>query len=531
MGAEQADGLMNQENKSLNKIFSPTDEQIINEMCKNQISQKDIVKENTTQYYYESKETNYTNTKTDEKENVKDEPDSTTIIGNRVIQVGKPIAIYEKRVISKTIKKENNINNNNIVKATPKKYIKIENISISENKEKDKNEKENIEKENIPKENIEKENIEKENKEKENKEKEIKEMDNKDKENEEKENIINQNEPETKKEEIVKIEIVKKEIINENLNKNEINNPPDEFKYNKINTINNTIVKKNIITYTNPSVKIMHRNVIGNRNFRQKNILPRTNINNMNKSSNYFTSGTNNNKQLVTNKSFENINFNSQNKLLSSTNNYLTNKFHLKKIDLPNLPGSQRPHSPDVNSIKRKTINRGDEIKNVQITHIICSNKNKDKSFHITEKLSTQNIKSTPLAITTQDREKLKKGGKSTYTSSCTEYRPIPTQNLKGKTTIYQHARGIGMTNDRRNNNSQYYTSEIKKLEPIVMKKKEKVEHVENFRSSKYRNCNTIENCSRGFNRKKIGNEENKEKVIQINTENNENKDGNIIVQ
>ena len=87
------------------------------------------------------------------------------------------------------------------------------------------------------------------------------------------------------------------------------------------------------------------------------------------------------------------------------------------------------------------------------------------------------------------------------------------------------------MTNDRRNNNSQYYTSEIKKLEPIVMKKKEKVEHVENFRSSKYRNCNTIENCSRGFNRKKIGNEENKEKVIQINTENNENKDGNIIVQ
>ena len=204
MGAEQADGLMNQENKSLNKIFSPTDEQIINEMCKNQISQKDIVKENTTQYYYESKETNYTNTKTDEKENVKDEPDSTTIIGNRVIQVGKPIAIYEKRVISKTIKKESNINNNNIVKATPKKYIKIENISISENKEKDKNEKENKEKENKEKENIPKENIEKEDEEKENKEMEIKEMEKKDKENEEKENIFNQNEQETKKEEIVK---------------------------------------------------------------------------------------------------------------------------------------------------------------------------------------------------------------------------------------------------------------------------------------------------------------------------------------
>ena len=533
MGAEQADGLIIQgNNPTPNGVPTSENEHMQNEMNNNVISTSENTNQTTTtQYYYERNEIKSTNIKKDEKENINEEPDSTTIFGKRVIQMNKPATIYEKRVISKTIKKESNINNNNIVKATPKKYIKIENISISENKEKDKNEKENNEKENIEKENIPKENIEKEDKEKENKEKEIKEMENKDKKNEEKENIINQNEPETKKEEIVKIEIVKKEIINENLNKNEINNPPDEFKYNKINTINNTIVKKNIITYTNPSVKIMHRNVIGNRNFRQKNILPRTNINNMNKSSNYFISGTNTNKQLVTNKSFENINFNSQNKLLSSTNNYLTNNLHLKKIDLPNLPGSQRPHSPDVNSIKRKTINRGDEIKNVQITHIICSNKNKDKSFHITEKLSTQNIKSTPLTITTQDREKLKKGGKSTYTSSCTEYKPIPTQNLKGKTTIYQHARGIGMTNDRRNNNSQYYTSEIKKLEPIVMKKKEKVEHVENFRSSKYRNCNTIENCSRGFNKKKIGNEDNKEKVIQINTENNENKDGNIIVQ
>ena len=149
--------------------------------------------------------------------------------------------------------------------------------------------------------------------------------------------------------------------------------------------------------------------------------------------------------------------------------------------------------------------------------------------FHITEKLSKENINKTPLIISTKDREKLKKGGKSTYTSSCNEYRPILTQNLKGKTTVYQHARGIGMTNDRRNANSHCYTSDIKKFEPIVLQKeKEKVEHVENFRSSKYRNnvSNTIDNCERGKNRTKFGNN------IKVNDDNIENNsgNGNIIV-
>ena len=72
-------------------------------------------------------------------------------------------------------------------------------------------------------------------------------------------------------------------------------------------------------------------------------------------------------------------------------------------------------------------------------------------------------------------------------------------QNLKGKTTVYQHARGIGMTNDRRGNiNPLFYNSEIKKLEPIVKEKeKVKVEYIENFRSNKYRNGNNIVNSTR----------------------------------
>ena len=485
MGAEQADGLMNQENKpTLTEILSSTDEQTTSETNKNQ---------NLTQYYYERKEINTSNKKFDNKENIKEEPDSTTIIGNRVIQVGKPTTIYEKRVISKTIKREGNINNNTTTTTTQTRIIKAENYT-------------------------------------------------------------------NKEPQIIQKEEIKKEIIKDN-NNDDINTNDSSVNSNKINNINNSIVKKNVISYNNPPVKIMHRNIIANKNFRQKNFLPKTNIN-VNKSSNYFIPSTNiinnnntnyntnpipnpnpNNNQLTQTKSSENLlaKTNTPNKLLISTSSYRPKKLQLKKIELPNNPTSQRSQSPDINSVRRKTINRGEEIKNVQITHIICSSKNNNKSpdFHITEKLSTQGIKSTPLTITIQDREKLKKGGKSTYKSSCTEPRPIPKENLRGKTTVFQHVRGIGMTNDRRNSNSSYYTSDIKKFDPIMIKKeKEKVEHVENFRSSKYRNGNSNNNSidvvvRREIGKKKMGNETNKDKeinIVKVNDENVENNNGNIVV-
>ena len=484
MGAEQADGLMNQENKpTLTEILSSTDEQTTSETNKNQ---------NLTQYYYERKEINTSNKKFDNKENLKEEPDSTTIIGNRVIQIGKPTTIYEKRVISKTIKREGNINNNTTTTTTQTRIIKTENYT-------------------------------------------------------------------NKEQQVMQNEKIKKEIIKDN--SDDINTNDTSVNSNKINNINNSIVKKNVISYNNPPVKIMHRNIIANKNFRQKNFLPKTNIN-VNKSSNYFIPSTNiisnnntnyntnpipnpnpNNNQLPKTKSSENLlsKTNTPNKLLISTSSYRPKKLQLKKIELPTNPTSQRSQSPDINSVRRKTINRGEEIKNVQITHIICSSKNNNKSpdFHITEKLSTQGIKSTPLTITIQDREKLKKGGKSTYKSSCTEPRPIPKENLRGKTTVFQHVRGIGMTNDRRNSNSSYYTSDIKKFDPIMIKKeKEKVEHVENFRSSKYRNGNSNNNSidvvvRREIGKKKIGNETNKDKeinIVKVNDENVENNNGNIVV-
>ena len=86
---------------------------------------------------------------------------------------------------------------------------------------------------------------------------------------------------------------------------------------------------------------------------------------------------------------------------------------------------------------------------------------------------------------------------------------------MKGKTTIYQHARGIGMTNDRKNNvNPLFYNSEIKKLEPIVKEKqKEKVEYINNFRSkNKNVNNNNIINDIKD-------NKDNKQNEINNNIE------------
>ena len=558
MGVEQADGLNPELKPSLNDINSPKEEQINN----NQSSSLDTANQTTTttQYYYDRNETHLIEKKTEEKENIKEEPDSMTIVGNRIIKVGQPAIVYEKRVISKTIKKDNNnninINTNNVINYKEEKIEKEpKKVEILKNE---------IIKKEIITNNITTTNI-----------KSIK-----------KEiiannitiNNVNNNNSTTTTTTTTKIindnssnsNTIKKEIIdidinNTNNNNNNVTNivnsiiKEDKINPIHINNINNSIKKRNILTYTNPSVKILHRNIICNKNIRQKNILPRTNIN-MNKSSNYFiqksnynSNNNNNNNQMnksMNNKSFEKININNNNtpnKLLISNNNYISNKLHLKKIELPNIPITQRSHSPDVNNIKKKTINRGEDIKNVQITHIICSSKNKNPNFHITEKLSTNNIKSTPLTISIEDRQKLKKGGKSTYTSSCQENRPIlnQTQNLKGKTTIYQHARGIGMTNDKKLN-SNFYTSDIRKFEPIMnnIKTKEKVEHVENFRSTKYRNSNikrdnnnnegykgfnTIENCNRSGIKKIIGNNEIKKEIIIVNNDNIENNSGNIM--
>ena len=61
--------------------------------------------------------------------------------------------------------------------------------------------------------------------------------------------------------------------------------------------------------------------------------------------------------------------------------------------------------------------------------------------------------------------------------------------NLKGRTTIYQHARGIGMTNDKNANlNPLFYSSQIRKLYPYIKKKMKEKEEYMTFRNEIGRN-------------------------------------------
>ena len=170
---------------------------------------------------------------------------------------------------------------------------------------------------------------------------------------------------------------------------------------------------------------------------------------------------------------------------IGNSQSFAGNKYQPKR---PEQPQSYKPkaRSPEPGSIKRKTINRGDPVENVQITHIIYTSRPKD--FHITEELNLENLNSAPIQISKADRARLQKSGKVTATCSCdgVEIAQPKKINLKGNTIHYQHARGIGMTNDRKENiNPMFYSSEIKKLDPIYkQKEKEKIENVENFRSS-----------------------------------------------
>ena len=276
------------------------------------------------------------------------------------------------------------------------------------------------------------------------------------------------------------------------------------------NILNDNSLKQNHnkATYTRPLKKGKYKSIQNTK----KIILPKTNIhkniNDINLNSSFQLSRKDD----------------SPNKLLISSQSFAGNKLYLNKPELTNtVPYTQRAHSPGPGSIKRKTIIRGEEVKNVQITHVICTKK--PANFHITEILETNNIKSNPIKISKTEREKLKKGGKSSYTSSCQDnVKPI-VQNLKGKTTVYQHARGIGMTNDRRGNiNPLFYNSEIKKLEPIVKEKeKVKVEYIENFRSNRHRNHNNIVNSTR--NLEKENNYKNFNTVSNVNNRNGINTD------
>lgn len=310
-----------------------------------------------------------------------------------------------------------------------------------------------------------------------------------------------------------------------NTNNNIINNSFNNFKrssdfsvysnYNKnpTNTINNTnkyqrYSLQNINGQTPSNNKIETTNISYNQNSTKNYSRSPANKNYTN-SNNQRQNNYNNNNIRSTN-----INTPKNAPKIHSSSSYTKLNNISKGNETPYQP--RRALSPEVNNLKRKTILRGGPVKNIQITHIIYSSQPYD--FHIKENLDTGFLDSEPIRITQTDRLKLKKTGKSSWTSSVQEnIKPI-VRNLKGKTTVYQHARGIGMTNDKKENiNPLFYSSEIKKLEPIEKKKeKEKVEYL-TFRNQK-------EEDQSGFYSSRGNYESNKIKNTFIKINNNYNR-------
>ena len=96
--------------------------------------------------------------------------------------------------------------------------------------------------------------------------------------------------------------------------------------------------------------------------------------------------------------------------------------------------------------------------------------------FHITEDLNLDNLNKPPIQISEKERNELQKSGKVEVYCSCDSDKVKPPEpvNLDGKLTHYQHAQGIGMTDDKNPNiNPKFYFSEIKTLEPILFNKGE----------------------------------------------------------
>ena len=174
---------------------------------------------------------------------------------------------------------------------------------------------------------------------------------------------------------------------------------------------------------------------------------------------------------------------NKQPSRVQNSQSYSGNRTQPKRIEISSSNYKPRYNSPNPGSEKRKTINRGKPIENVQITHIIYSSRPLD--FHITEDLNTDNLNSQPINISAEKRKNLQKGGKIEVTCSCDNMDIKPkTFDLNGTLTHYQHAQGIGMTDDKKENiNPQFYSSEIKTLEPMTFNKGEPHIEILEFRS------------------------------------------------
>ena len=218
-------------------------------------------------------------------------------------------------------------------------------------------------------------------------------------------------------------------------------------------------------------------------------------------SSNYSRGGTVTNNNLSSTRT-GNINTNNnqnnrnnqrpaQSQRVQNSQSYSGNRNQPKRVEVSSSHYKPKAKSPEAGTIKRKTINRGKPVENVQITHIIYSAR--PLEFHITEDLNSDNLNTQPIQISEEERNNLQKSGKVEVSYCCSDKGPKPV-NLDGTLTHYQHAQGLGMTDDNNKNiNKKFYQSEIKQLEPILYNKGEPVIEYLEFRSAgkSYNTANT----------------------------------------
>lgn len=247
-----------------------------------------------------------------------------------------------------------------------------------------------------------------------------------------------------------------------NATNNRYNNTGSSYNQRVPQTKTTTSTNSN---YIKPTVKSTMTNNRGGNNNTKPNINMRNIDNN------------------VINQPYKNVNPNNKPSRVQNSQSYSGNRNQPKRPEV--IPYKPRAVSPGPGTIKRKTINRGKPVENVQITHIIYSSR--PLEFHITEDLNMDNINNNKvIQISEEERNNLQKTGKVETSCSCdkVEIKKIPPPNLEGKMTHYQHAQGIGMTDDKSQNiNPKFYFSEIKKLEPLLFNKGEPNSEILTFRS------------------------------------------------
>ena len=198
----------------------------------------------------------------------------------------------------------------------------------------------------------------------------------------------------------------------------------------------------------------------------------------------------------------------------------ISERKQIKNLSLPKYLENEKIQSSSA-EVRRKTITRGGHYNNIQVTHIYVSTKsNIDKyNFHIMENLSTEELDKAPLDLK-QIRSKIKqnKNAKSVYKSSCEgRVTSSSSKDKMQKTTIFQHAGGMGMTNLEANMiNSNLYTSGLRQIPQKIKEKNPPViqvidlfrSHQNNSNINRSINTNYInsDNISFKYNKNNINN-------------------------